>query len=108
MPGFRSFVEHNAVALWIGLASFLLFCLFGAFIGPVLLFTATEEGFRGILVWPIRLSLSLICDLTGTKSPDTGLFALSGALAYGFIGFDLWLLGWLVYRAYRWGFSWRP
>jgi hypothetical protein len=54
------------------------------------------------------IAYKLIMDTFGVHEPTLGIMMLVGALGYGFIGFDLWLVCWGIYRIFRWGFTWKP
>lgn len=99
--------KPGTLALWTAAGFFGLFALAGAIVGPILLIASQRDNY-GSLVWPMWWSFQALSNAFNIHEPGMGLLMLAGALGYGFIGFDLWLICWLVYRFYRWGFTWKP
>jgi hypothetical protein len=91
-------------ALWVALGFYGVFAAFGAVIGFFDVFLRQRQQSP----WFLDVTLSLMREGLGIKHAGLGLTVLAGALGYGFIGFDLWLLIWIIYRCFKWGFLWKP
>jgi hypothetical protein len=94
--------KPGKLALWTALACFGVFALGGALLGPFIFLAPQSHSVDAM--W---IAYEWIKDTFGVREHSLGIMMLVAALGYGFIGFDLWLLCWGVYRFFHWGFTWK-